>query len=541
MSHSISSPQSGPEDGMLQRMDSLGSQNRAGSYGSLYSFHCLGEQAQTQFLDANRAAFEEGIYQSYNNNQHNYSQHNYSNHQNNGGGGDDISIRSSVSLRSSNHDGYYPIYSSSRSIMSKLPSASHNTIRFQVIIWSVAQPDVKVGKVSMKFRVTLFWNDVSNTPSVLAPQPQQQQQAKDNHNNNMSSNSTVSAATNTNNNTNNTKKVKQNGPTVWVMHGRKQASEKKMKSHTNRDTRTIDIPPVSILNADSFETIGRPEVMLLQEDTKLMRWTCMYRAKLTQDEMSVCDFPHDTHRLSIQLGILSQRHPGGRWDRRKWKLALANESDTQGSIRIPHGLLVNHVKIPEFQYDTQKELDFDLLPLNHGSIPSSQAIRNVYDTDYYLRTSIVVTRDSGYYDNNILPLLGMLNLVAISILCLDATNFFKRALLAINIAFLEIGLRMTLDNRLPHVGYTIKMQRVLNWFFYSILWELLESSVLKYTVDKEWCSIAFTRHVDFVVSSLLLVNQFYLTLYYQKREGLGEKWMNSMKEGVKDMDGMLLP
>ena len=38
-----------------------------------------------------------------------------------------------------------------------------------------------------------------------------------------------------------------------------------------------DVPPISILNADSFEVIGQPEIQLLQEDKHLMRWSCMYR------------------------------------------------------------------------------------------------------------------------------------------------------------------------------------------------------------------------------------------------------------------------
>ena len=33
------------------------------------------------------------------------------------------------------------------------------TIRFQVIVWSISSPDVKNNTVSMKFRVTLFWED----------------------------------------------------------------------------------------------------------------------------------------------------------------------------------------------------------------------------------------------------------------------------------------------------------------------------------------------------------------------------------------------
>ena len=112
----------------------------------------------------------------------------------------------------------------------------------------------------------------------------------------------------------------------------------------------------------------------------------------------------------------------------------------------------------------------------------------------------------------------MLNIVAISILSLDATNFFKRALLALNIAFVEIGLRMTLDSKLPHVGYIIKMQKVLNWFFFSILWQMLESAILKFLFEYGYCSLATTRHVDVAVVILLLANQVYLNLYYAKKD-----------------------
>lgn len=101
------------------------------------------------------------------------------------------------------------------------------------------------------------------------------------------------------------------------------------------------------------------------------------------------DFPHDEHNLVLKLGILSQRQPGGRWDRRKWKLALANESDTQGTIRVPYGLLVDHVKIPEFHYD-ETGLEFELMPLKHGS--SLQSLR---DQDHYLKVKLRVKRDSG--------------------------------------------------------------------------------------------------------------------------------------------------
>jgi hypothetical protein len=483
----------------MERLDSFGSGSRSlrtDSYGSIGNNSLIwqGEQAPTQFLDANMNAFEEG--------------------KNN---------------RSNSRIG------SHRSIMSTLTSPSYNTIRFQVLIWSIGSPDVKTGRVSIKFRVTLFWNDDDKA------------QGDDQNKTNMNVVPNGPDAANAN-----TKKAK--GPTIWVMSGRRRAYEKNLSdtlsttsnnnnSSTN-STRVVDIPPVSILNSDSFETIGQPEIMLLKEDTRLMRWSCMYRAQLHQEDMSVREFPHDSHRLCIKLGILSHRNPGGLWDRTKWKLALANESDTQRTIKVPHGLIVDNVRIPGFHYNKDTELEFDLIPLSHGSsVPKrkskrrnrngitqttrSEVTTNPHEADYFLRTSIKVSRDSGYYDSNIMPLLGMLNIVAISILSLDATNFFKRALLALNIAFVEIGLRMTLDSKLPHVGYIIKMQKVLNWFFFSILWQMLESAILKFLFEYGYCSLATTRHVDVVVVILLLANQVYLTLYYAKKDDLFEFENNS--------------
>ena len=453
------------------------------------------EQAPTQFLDANLNAFEEG------------------------------------KMNSSSNSHMY------RSIMYPLPSPLYNTIRFQVLIWSIGSPDVKTARVSIKFRVTLFWNDNDNAndndkaPRVVPNGPD------------------ADANINANATTNTSTATKSNGPTIWVMSGRTRAYEKNL-SDTLRSTsttnpnntctnRVVNIPPVSILNSDSFETIGQPEITLLKEDTRLMRWSCMYRAQLHQEDMSVREFPHDSHRLCIKLGILSHRQPGGLWDRNKWKLALANESDTQRTIKVPHGLIVDNVRIPGFHYNKDTELEFDLVPLSHGSssIPKHQrqrqrgsvdananpnTIPSPNDTDYFLRTSLKVSRDSGYYDNNIMPLLGMLNIVAISILTMDATNFFKRALLALNIAFVEIGLRMTLDSHLPHVGYSIKIQKVLNWFFFSILSQMLESAILNFLLENGYCSLATTRHVDAVVVIMLLSNQVYLSLYYTKKDDLFE-------------------
>uniref|UniRef100_A0A7S1ZD64 Neurotransmitter-gated ion-channel ligand-binding domain-containing protein n=2 Tax=Trieres chinensis TaxID=1514140 RepID=A0A7S1ZD64_TRICV len=351
-----------------------------------------------------------------------------------------------------------------------------NTIRFQVVLWSVGQPDVLNGRVNMKFRVTIFWND-TDTPKVIAPSEERSNGA-----------------------TNET-------PTVWVMSGRQKAYQRKMSPDA---VQTIDIPQVSILNVQNFEVIGMPEVALLHKQSKLMRWTCLYRATTLQDDLTVEKFPHDEHELCIRLGILAHRQTGGRWDKKFWKLCLATEEDSQKSIRVPHGLLVDGVKVPGFSYDSNRGLDFNLVPLSFGPKDKS-----VHDKDFCLEVKLKVKRESGYYDKNIMPLLCALNIVALSVLCLDASNFFKRGLMLLNIAFVQIGIRMSLDNRLPSVGYQIKMQSMLNRFFYSLLFMVIESSFLSLRVDAG-LPLKDSRIIDLAIAIALLMSTCYMSYSYYK-------------------------
>jgi len=113
-----------------------------------------------------------------------------------------------------------------------------------------------------------------------------------------------------------------------------------------------------------------------------------------------------------------------------------------------------------------------------------------------------------------MPLLSVLNLVSISILALYSENYFQRSLMALKIAFVEVGLRLSFESHLPCVGYQIKLQRILNSFFYSILSIVLESSVLKLFIEMGVCSVASTRKIDFAWALFLLSNQVYLQLLY---------------------------
>ena len=225
----------------------------------------IGEQAQTQFLDRNLEA---------------HSAHCES----------AIGLRMASSIPNTINKSSSG-FSSYNSLDNNFAPSQWQTIRFQVIVWAVGSPDVKNNRVNMKFRVTLYWND--DPPTKADATTNSYIPNTDEQGDNVTTNARMNRSR-----------------SIWVMVGRSAAIKKKI---SDIPTDTIDVPPVSILNADSFEVIGQPEVQLLREDSRLMRWSCMYRAQLHQDDMRVNEFPHDAHNLSLKLGILSQRQPGGRW------------------------------------------------------------------------------------------------------------------------------------------------------------------------------------------------------------------------------------
>lgn len=335
-----------------------------------------------------------------------------------------------------------------------IPPSKGQTIRFQIVIWHMGPVDAVLGKIDMRFRATIFWN---------APKPNLTEQTEEGYG------------------------LHGTAKKVWAMHGRQRAYERELND-IYPDSRLVYVPPLSILNAVDFEALGDAEVCLVDEESRLMRWSCLYKASLTQKDLYVGNFPHDVHELELRLGILKHRQEGKRWDHTIWKLDLANESDTQGSIQIPHGLLVDHVKVPGFHITSG--LQFNLMPLKFGKNSAN---------DQYLSVALRVQRDSGYYDRNIIPLLAALNVVGISTLALSPNRFGSRGQIivatAVSVAFFvfffklfaspihwlpkfaEVGLRMTLDSRLPVVGYQIKMQVVLNNFFFGLLFLVIGSSV----------------------------------------------------------------
>lgn len=364
-----------------------------------------------------------------------------------------------------------------------------HSIRFQVVVWYVGKIDVVEGRVPMTFRLTIFWYDNTADDEL-----------------------------------GDTESVSSRSQYRWAMQGRQQAIQKEMTQDTGMlPIKTVEVPAVSILNVTTFNTIGSPEVSLLDESKKLMRWSCMYRATLLQEDLKVDNFPHDQHDITLKLAILAHRGRGQFWDRSVWRLALATEEDSRGSTRVPHGLIVDQVKIPEFIL-SKKALCFNIRPLLHG--PAGDV---GHGRDNYLEVKLSVLRESGYYDNNIIPLLAFLNLVAVSILCLYPEDFFQRGLLTLQISFLEIGIRMTTDKHLPSVSYQIKIQAILNRYFYGLLLLVLESClVFELHINFGWSNRA-TSMVDWISAVASLASNAYMFLRYYYDARTARRRLNSEK------------
>jgi len=423
------------------------------------------------------------------------------------------------------------------------------SIRFQVVIWYIGAPDEVHGKVEMKFQVTIFWNSPHEDDDDNGDNEEE-----DNNNNNSNNfginDSLLPGPTNENfleqqildtfqqqpptidavgggGSVGNSDNVSGGGGTghsmyglhnpyhkkVWKMHGRQRAYQTELKE-VEDDGRIVYVPPVSILNAVDYESLGEPEVCQLNTEENLMRWSCMYRASLLQDSMQVSEFPHDDHFLVLRFGILKHRRRNKRWDRTKWKLDLATNADVEEDTMdsSPFGALVDHVKVPGFKHE--KCLEFEFLPL---SLTSSSDKVDPQSSDECLQVKLHVERESSYFDRNIIPLLACLNLVAICTLALTAQEFGNRGEMILATSFVEIGIRMTVDSRLPVVGYQIKMQWVLNNFFFGLLFLVIESSAayLLHDAGYRQCTI----NLDRTAATTELIHMTIVLYTYYKRKG----------------------
>lgn len=152
---------------------------------------------------------------------------------------------------------------------------------------------------------------------------------------------------------------------------------------------------------------------------------------------------------------------------------------------------------------------------------------------------MTVLRESGYYDQNIVPLVALLNVVAVSVLTFQDSDFFYRALITLNIAFVEMSIRMTADSHLPSVGYQIRLQRILNEWFVILMMLLLEGMLV--FVMRTYLEIdeSYTKALDWITAiSAFGHNMPTVSAYYRSKRNARNQLdygFNTEKERKKSL------
>ena len=178
---------------------------------------------------------------------------------------------------------------------------------------------------------------------------------------------------------------------------------------------------------------------------------------------------------------------------------------------MPRGLVVDHCHVPDFGFDPSN-LRFEFVPLTYGGCKKLDSNRE--ERDVFLQVTLPVYRQSGHYDTSILPVLVMLNIIAISCLARNFGSASASTELMLGIAFVQVGIRLTLDNRLPSVGYQIKMQYVMNCCFWLLCGLVLESNTVFFLVRKRGWDEDITDRFDLAAACVALVYNAYIIMTY---------------------------
>ena len=96
---------------------------------------------------------------------------------------------------------------------------------------------------------------------------------------------------------------------------------------------------------------------------------------------------------------------------------------------------------------------------------------------FMMRFSMKVRQNHTYFNQNILtPLLFLRVVVAVlsRVVPIEET----RIAILLDVAFLEIGLRLCFDSRMPKVAYSILIQKLVNYLLYVLLLLAVQSSLL---------------------------------------------------------------
>jgi hypothetical protein len=191
-------------------------------------------------------------------------------------------------------------------------------------------------------------------------------------------------------------------------------------------------------------------------------------------------FPYDEFDLFIDLGISVYKKVGMAWDvasgcERGQDIpdvvgpATVDDNEKPIAEEFACGAVEDIVIIPGFLH---KKLVMSTKENFSGKVIGWKL----------MHCTIQVRRQHAYVTHNILWPLFPLHICAILALVLPIEEFGHRSTILFAVAFLEIGLRLSLDNRLPEVAGSILIQRMVNALFYTLLILAMESGILYFVL-----------------------------------------------------------
>ena len=148
-----------------------------------------------------------------------------------------------------------------------------SAIRVRVVIWDVSNVSLVDGSFIAKFRLTLFWAPKGDTSSI--PLDSKKTSAK------------------------------------WEILSRSSV-QLTVDAEGGAVVLKEDVPPISLLNAKELSGTDSAEVHMIEPTPgrRLMRWTCMYTATLTQPSLyesrrdgGLVSFPYDSHEIAIEFRV----------------------------------------------------------------------------------------------------------------------------------------------------------------------------------------------------------------------------------------------
>lgn len=289
-------------------------------------------------------------------------------------------------------------------------------IRCKVTLWNLHDVNLVDGTFEVQFRVTLFWSPSAEEET--------------------------------------TKAVLEVMRSHWKGSSKLQVTD---RSHGLIGSVVVNVPPLALINAQSFSEVTPPELHLVEPrpGRVLLRWNCLYQAKLIEpaiaNEQGIYPFPYDSHELSIDMGVRF-----GPLHDVPLRPIQPEDNATRSMLTTAAGVVEEAVVLTEFLISPD-------MPI-------------VVDESNVLHANIKIWRKHNYIEVNVLQLNALLQLMGFCTFAFPAEELSDRMSMAVGVLFATVGLRQLVDGLMPKLEFMSLAQNQLNASIYVIFAVVVESA-----------------------------------------------------------------